>query len=244
MAGFQIHLQISSNFSHQETSIPGNQTADTATHRQSLWERYFQLLTFQIIKEQTGIGSYPHTIIPLIVSQSAHEIKQIMVFSICQNTRNLSWMLKIHDSQTCPPCTNPKISLGVGCKSRHTVVWQTGIGCRIMDEMFGMRHQTIKTALNRSCIERTIRRRIHGIDSIRGNTARIIRIMTVEFQLQQAWHQFGNTPRLRADPNLSVSGKKRINKVAAQGIDWTCYIPMLNLLSFIIKNIYTAERTH
>ena len=107
-----------------------------------------------------------------------------------------------------------------------------------------MGHQTIETALDRSCIERTIRRRIHGIDSIGGKTAWMIRVMTIEFQLKLAWHQFGNTTRLRADPNLSVSGKKRINKVTAQGIDRTADIPMLYFLRLIIKNIYTAERAH
>ena len=68
--------------------------------------------------------------------------------------------------------------------------------------------------------------------------------MAIEFELQLAGSQLGNTTRFGGNPNLSVLGKQTVHEVTAQRINRTITVPMLYLTRFIIDDIHTAECSH
>ena len=113
-----------------------------------------------------------------------------------------------------------------------------------MNKVLATRSQRVKSAFHGSYPQRTIGCRIHGIDSIRRDTARGGGVVTVEFQIQLTWSQLDNTTCLRTYPYLSVFGKETIHEVTAQRINRRRTIPMLNLASLVIDDVHATERTH
>ena len=121
---------------------------------------------------------------------------------------------------------------------------QTGICHRIMNKVHAAWSQGIEASLYGSYPQGSVGCRIHGIDSIRRDTARVGGVVTVEFQIQLTWSQLGNTTRLRAYPYLSVLREKTVDKVAAQRIHSRSSVPMFYLSGLIIEDIYATERSY
>lgn len=128
----------------------------------------------------------------------------MLMLSIYHQRNNLVRLTEIHHSKAPSPGTNPELIAVIGCKNRDGIMRQTGICHRIMNKVHAAWSQGIETSLYGSYPQGSVGCRIHGIDSIRRDTARVGGVVTVEFQIQLTWSQLGNTTRLRAYPYLSV----------------------------------------
>ena len=106
---------------------------------------------------------------------------------------NLARLTEIHHSEAPSPGTNPELIAVISCKNRHGIMRQTGICHRIMNKVLAAWCQGIETSLYRSYPQGSIGCRIHGIDGVGRDAARIGWVVTVEFQIQLTWSQFGNT---------------------------------------------------
>jgi len=128
----------------------------------------------------------------------------MLMLCIYHQRNNLARLTEIHHSKTPSPGTNPELIAVIGCKNRDGIMRQTGICHRIMNKVPAAWSQSIEASLYCSYPQGSVGCRIHGIDSIRRDTARGGGVVTVEFQIQLTWSQFDNTTRLRAYPYLSV----------------------------------------
>ena len=113
-----------------------------------------------------------------------------------------------------------------------------------MNKALATRSQRVKSTFHGSYPQRTIGCCIHGIDGIGRKTSRVRGIMAIEFELQLAGSQLGDTTRLRAHPYLSVLGKETVHEVTTQRINCRRTIPVLNPASFVIDDVHATERTN
>ena len=241
--GLQVDLHHTLHTSHQELAIWGNQVADAAAHIQTVLERLHQLLTLQVVEEETIIGSQPHTIIDRIIHQCSCKIQEILMPGIYHKRNNPARLLEIHHSNARTPGAYPQITTVIGSKRGNTVVGQTGICHRIMSKVPAVRSQRIESTLYGSYPQGAIRCCIHRIHGIRRKTGRIRSFVLEKLQLQLTWCQLGDATCFGAYPDLSILGQQAVYKVATQRIH-TAAIPMLNRTSLIIYNIHTTEGTH
>ena len=166
------------------------------------------------------------------------------MLGIHHKRNNLARLLKVHHGKARTPGSYPEVTTVVGGKGRYTVVRQPGVCRCIMSKALAVRSQRVKSAFHGAYPQGAIRCCIHGIDGIGRKTPWIRSIMAIEFELQLAGSQLGDTTRFGGNPNLSVLGKQTVHEVTAQRIDGRSTVPMLYLARFIIEDIHTAECSH